>query len=416
MCAPNILFIICHDLGRHLACYGRAPIASPNLDRLAAEGVLFTNHFCTAPSCSPSRAAISTGRHPHSNGCMGLVGSQGWELPASETTMPEHLAGAGYTTYLFGMQHERPDRTTLGYEYVPSGLQNGRSESVAEAVTDFLKAPPSTPFFLNVGLFEPHRPFRAGGVCQPNQAYMPSYLPDDSIVRQEMADFGELVRRMDAGVGTILEAVDAAGLRDNTLVVFTTDHGIDMPRAKGTLYDPGIESALLLRWPGHVQPGAVCDELLSNVDVLPTLLGIAGVGIPDSVQGRSFRRLLEGDTWDSHSAIFAEKTHHCHYDPMRCIRTRTHKYIFNFGILRAIEIPSDGEMDTLSSVPELHVTRRPIAELYDLVNDPLEQHNLAGRPGNAELEANLRARLRAFLAETDDPLLDGILPIPKYLG
>jgi len=221
MRAPNILFVICHDLGRHLACYGRPPIVSPNLDQLAAEGVLFTNHFCTAPSCSPSRAAISTGRHPHSNGCMGLVGSQGWELPSSETTMPEHLAQAGYTTYLFGLQHERPNRTNLGYDHVPPGLQNGRSEPVADAVANFLKTAPQKPFFLNVGLFEPHRPFRAAGVAEAGDAYMPPYLPDDLIVRQEMADFGELVRRMDAGVGKILEAVDAAGLRDSTLVVFT---------------------------------------------------------------------------------------------------------------------------------------------------------------------------------------------------
>ncbi|MBT3374960.1 MAG: hypothetical protein HN742_17965 [Lentisphaerae bacterium] len=137
---------------------------------------------------------------------------------------------------------------------------------------------------------------------------------------------------------------------------------------------------------------------------------------PPSVQGRSFQPLLEGKPWPSHDAVFAEKTHHCHYDPMRCIRTRTHKYIFNFGQLRPIEIPSDVEMDTLASVPKLHRSRRPMAELHDLVNDPLERENLAGSPESAALEADLKARLHDFLKGTEDALLNGVLPIPKYLG
>jgi len=412
---PNIVLVVCHDLGRCLGCYGRAPIGSPNLDRLAGQGARFTNHFCTAPSCSPSRGSIQTGRYPHSNGLMGLVGRQGWELPATETTLPEHLKAAGYETYLFGGQHERKDAASLGYDHVPEKRAWPAADKIADSVAQFFAGAPSQPFYLNIGIFEPHRPFGSTDIVDRGDVYVPPYLPDDPIVRREMAGFTNLVRRLDHGVGTIVEALDANGLAENTLLAFTTDHGIDMPRAKGTLYDPGIETALLMRWPGVIPAGAARGELLSNVDLLPTLLQVAGLDAPEQVQGRSFLPLLRGETWRPREAIFAEKTHHCHYDPMRCIRTRRHKYIFNFGILRGIEIPADVEMETLASVPELYTARRPMAELYDLQNDPLETRNLSGAPNHAALEANLRDQLREWMQQTGDPLLEGVLPLPRYL-
>jgi arylsulfatase A-like enzyme len=354
-----------------------------------------------------------TGRYPHSNGLMGLV-NLGWRLPDCETTLPQILRRNGYHTALFGIQHERPssEAKSLGYELA---IPVAPVSQLAAKVAAYLEARPSQPFFFSIGTLEPHRPFRAQPLPPESTTLVPPYLPDHRIVREEMAGFVGLVERLDRAVGEVLGALDGSGLSESTLVVFTTDHGIDMPRAKGTLYDPGIETALTMRWPGVVPPGARFGDLLSNVDLLPTILEAVGVEVPGSVQGRSFWPLVVGGRYAPRDAIYAEKTHHTAYDPMRCIRTRTHKYIHNFGALRHHEIPADGEMDCLAAVPELCRQRRPLEELYDLRSDPLEVHNLAKTGANAPVIAELKQRLRSWMEQTDDSLLEGLLHLPKFL-
>ena len=199
---PNILLIICHDLGRHLGCYGRAPIASPALDRLAGQGLRCDSHFCTAPSCSPSRGSLLTGRYSHANGLLGLV-NLGWDLPAAEATLPQLLSAAGYQTHLFGLQHERRDASTLGYAHLHQEGGAGCTQVAAE-VARFLGGAPRQPFYACAGVMEAHRPFvragsRVGGrpprllpVLPPDgtPVYQPPYLPADPIVQREMAGFG----------------------------------------------------------------------------------------------------------------------------------------------------------------------------------------------------------------------------------
>jgi arylsulfatase A-like enzyme len=352
-----------------------------------------------------------TGRYPHSNGLMGLV-NLGWSLPDRETTLAQVLQRAGYQTALFGIQHERRLARSLGYDCIVSP---GPAPQLAQQVAGFLEAAPREPFFACVGTFEPHRPFNAQSVADQRPVCVPPYLPDNAIVRGEMAGFARLVGQLDDAVGAMLDAIERAGLSDRTMVVFTTDHGIDMPRAKGTLYDPGIETALAVRWPGAVPAGAVFTELLSNVDLMPTLLEALGLEAPPRVQGRSFWPLIRGGEYEPRDAVYAEKTHHTAYDPMRCIRTRTHKYIHNFGDLRHHEIPADGEMDCLAAVPELCRERRPLEELYDLRSDPFEMRNLADAATLPDVQDDLRRRLRDWMASTGDSLLDGMLPLPRFL-
>jgi arylsulfatase A-like enzyme len=344
---------------------------------------------------------------------MGLV-NLGWRLPDREKTVPQLLRGAGYHTALFGIQHERPSSRTesLGYE---RAVAPAPAEELGHAIAEFIRAGPREPFLLSVGTFEPHRPFNARPLVPGERVFVPPYLPDNRIVREEMAGFTRLVQQLDDAVGMVLRALNQDRLAERTLVVFTTDHGIDMPRAKGTLYDPGIETALILRWPGVVPAGTSTDALLSNVDLLPTLGEALLLDVPEVVQGRSFWPLVRGAPYEPRDAVFAEKTHHTAYDPMRCIRTRTHKYIHNFGDLRHHEIPADGEMDCLAAVPDLCRERRPLEELYDLRSDPLESCNLADDSEFASIQADLRARLRAWMAQTGDPLLDRTLTVPRFL-
>ena len=349
----------------------------------------------------------------------------GWELPASETTTQEYLKAAGYETWLFGGQHERSDPNALGYDHVDVKAPRGE---YPRRLTEFLTSRPRQPFYLNLFIAEPHRPFLKAE-RQPGRIYglpryedyddpgsnvwVPPYLPNHEVVRKEMAGFQHLVETMDAYVGQVLDGLDRSGLAANTLVVFTTDHGIDMPRAKGTLYDPGIETALILRWPGRIRPGTVSDALLSHVDLLPTLLEAAGTAVPAVLHGRSYLPLLLGGRHTPRQEIFAELGD---IDPMRAVRTRTHKLIFNVRSHKTLSFPSAEIMDLVATVPEWLTRRRPLAELYDLTADPLELQNRWNDPAWKGVQDDLKARLRKWMENTGDPLLRGALRVPNLVA
>jgi len=344
---PNILIVLCDDLGYgDLGCYGQERIKTPNLDRFAAEGVRFENYFCTTPLCSPSRGSIMTGRYPHSNGLNGLT-HRGFSLNPAERALPQLLAEAGYETLLFGFQHEAREPARLGYQWVSDRQRSSRCSLVTPMVTDFLRERASSrqdqPFFAMVGWSEVHRDFK-GEDYQPDdpaEVFVPSYLPDTPQVREDIADFHGIIHAADACVGVLLAALHESGLAENTWVIFTTDHGIAFPRAKSTLYDPGIRTTLIARWPGGFSGGKVYDQLLSNVDLLPTILEAAGVPAPEVVEGRTFLPLLRGQPYEPRTHVFAEKTYHDIYDPMRAIRTERYKYIRSYERRPWLPLPSD---------------------------------------------------------------------------
>jgi N-sulfoglucosamine sulfohydrolase len=417
---PNVLFFTCHDLGRHLGCYGYWTIHSPGLDALAGSGVRFDTLFCTAPQCSPSRASLHTGRYPHATGVLGLAHPPyGWRLAPTERHLAHLLGEAGYSTTLIGMQHliEHGRAEELGYEQV-FPVQPAGDEAVVAAQRLRHLAAAERPFYLEVGFEEPHRPYDFGG-AQPDDSLgveVPAYLPDVPEARQDFAAFQGAVRVMDSAVGRILAALDELELADNTWVVFTADHGIAMPRAKGTLYDPGIEVSLLMRWPaGGISGGRVVPDLLSNVDVVPTLLEGVGHPLPATLHGRSFWPLLRDAPYTPRAEIFAEKTFHTSYEPMRAMRTATHKYIVNFEVSTAVDVPSDVRESPIYPLLIREFGRvRDHVELYDLATDRSERTNLAGRPKVAALEDDLRRRLLAWMRETSDPLLANPVASPYY--
>ncbi|WP_158564409.1 sulfatase family protein, partial [Jiangella anatolica] len=302
-----------HDVGTHLGAYGHGDVTSPAVDGLAAEGLRFDRAFCTTPLCSPARGSLFTGRYPHANGLMGLV-NRGWEYRPGERTAPSLLSELGYRTALIGQQHESHDPSRLGFDEVwawPAG--RARCGPVAERAVAWLEAGPAEPFFLTVGFFETHRPYPVEEYppVDPVSVRVPAYLPDNEDTREDLAGFLGSVRVADAATGRVVEAVERAGLAGSTLVLFTTDHGIAFPRAKGTLYDPGIGVALLARPPRSwgVAPGA-SDGLVSHVDVVPTLLELAGGEVPAFVQGQSFAGVLRGEPGPRRGEVFAEKNYH----------------------------------------------------------------------------------------------------------
>src|SRR5438270_1474732 len=214
---------------------------------------------------------------------------------------------------------------------------------------------------------------------------------------------------MDAGVGRILAGLDELGIAESTCVICATDHGAAMPRAKCTLYDPGIEVALLWRWPSAgIAGGRVISDMVSNVDVTPSLLEGTGVRLPSDLQGRTFWPVLTGRSHSPRSEVFAEKTFHTYYEPMRAIRTDRHKLIVNFEISTRVDVPSDIRESPIYPLvlSEMDGVRPPV-ELYDLESDAWERNNLAGQPAHASAESDLRGRLLDWMRSTGDPLIDG---------
>jgi N-sulfoglucosamine sulfohydrolase len=424
---PHILFITCHDLGGHLGCYGISTVQSPHLDAFAADGVRFARAFTTAPTCSQSRSSLATGRYPHSNGVMGLAHPPfNWTLAPDELHVAQILRAARYQTHLFGHQHVTTQPERLGFDHL-HGFDRALGchepawgARVSERFIAYLAGGlPAAPLYIEVNLEEPHRPYDQGGATPDAElgVYIPPYLPDDEAARDEMAMLQGAIRQADRGVGRILAALDTAGLAENTLVIFSADHGLAMPRAKCTLYDPGIETALMVRWPrGGLAGGRVISELISNVDVLPTLLEAAGAPVPESVQGRSFLPLLRGETYLPHTEIYAEKTYHSYYDPMRAIRTERFKYIRNFETSFLVEVPGDVQQGMIFPHHTALYTNseHPPAELYDLEADPFEQDNLVGAQHVREVERRLDSQLRTWMEQTGDPLLLGPVPSPSW--
>ncbi len=425
---PNIVLIICHDLGRHLPCYGVSSVQSPNLDRLAAESVVFENAFCTAPQCSPSRASLFTGRYPHSNGVMGLT-HFGWDLHPGERHLAGILRNVGYDCALAGMQHETRRPAEMGYDLLPVAHTDVapyewrvKADDVADAACAWLDAEgrQHAPFYLQVGIEEPHRlPGHPDGEfgfkADPEaHAMVPPYLRDTPEARLDFAEFQAAIEQLDMAVGRILKQIETNELADTTLVLFTTDHGIPFPRAKCTLMDPGLEVALMMRGPRL--PPRRTDALISHVDLLPTLLEYLGVPVPEAVQGQSFHSVLAGHTDRHREALFGEMTYHDYCDPRRCIRTRTHKLIANFTIAPFLMDPSQSwnrrTTPVTPAAPPL--AYHPPFELYDLTVDPGEIRNLHEEPGYGDTAEMLAAELHRWILETGDPLIEGIPTPPRH--
>jgi len=246
---------------------------------------------------------------------------------------------------------------------------------------------------------------------------VPPYLQDTVLAREELAELQGAVRALDAAVGRLLAGLHQRGLAERTIVAFTTDHGLALPRAKCSLYDPGLETALLLRLPGQdVAGGRTLDPLMSNVDLLPTLLDLLGVPIPGRVQGRSVAPALIGGALTPREAIFGEMTYHDYYDPRRCVRTARHKLIVNFTAAPGFMDPSQSWRPRTTTVepPDPAVAYHPLLELYDLADDSHEWQNLADDPDHATIRAELLARLASWMGETGDPLLAGAVMPPLH--
>ncbi len=411
---PNILYIHSHDTGRMTSPFGYK-VPTPNLQRLATEGILFRQAFCAAPTCSPSRASLLTGECPHSNGMLGLV-NRGFSMTDYQHHIIHTLRReASYRSTLIGLQHIAKNPATIGYDQVEV-IPGNHVEQVTPAAVQFLRNRPQQPFWLTVGYFETHRKYRQAGP-QDDWRYIqpPPPIPDAPATRQDMANFHASVRKLDWGVGQVLGALEAAGLAENTLVISTTDHGIAFPKMKCNLYDGGMGVHLVMRGPRGFRGGKVCDAMISHLDVFPTICDLLSITPPPWLQGRSFLPVLRGEKEEINDAVFAEVNYHASYEPKRAVRTKGWKYIRHFGTYTHPVLPNcdDGPSKTLWVENGWGKQNVPPEELYDLMFDPNERNNLAPVPSHRTTLQQMQKRLDDWMTATNDPLLRGPVKAPQ---
>jgi N-sulfoglucosamine sulfohydrolase len=451
---PNILFCISDDQSYpHAGAYGAPFVRTPGFDRIAQEGVLFRNAFVSTPSCCPSRGSVLTGQDFYR---LREASMNHTVWPGQLEVYPDILERAGYHVGFTGKGWGPGNWKVSGRKVSPAGpAYNGiRLDPPARHLSEidyagnfeaFLaQRPAGAPFCFWVGFSEPHRQFEPGAGARHgvrlDQVQVPGFLPDDEVVRSDLADYAFEIQYYDGHLERILKTLEKAGELDHTLVVATSDNGMAFPRAKATLYEAGIHVPLAMRWGERIRPGRVIEDLVSFIDLAPTFLEAAGLAPPPGATGRSLLPLLEasgsGFLDRSRDAVVVGLERHFPGSrpngagyPMRAVRTREFLYIRNLapelapagdrpGPVWPPDDPTGGFGDIDGSptktflwenrerYPELArlaFERRPREELYRIAEDPANLKNLAADPGHERVKQALGRRLDDYLARTGDP-------------
>jgi arylsulfatase A-like enzyme len=431
---PNLVLIIADDMNwDDCGAYGHPAIRTPNIDRLATEGLLFKHAYLTTNSCSPSRSSILTGKYPHNTGAEQLH----WPLPAGSETFAAELGKRGYYTAAAGKWHlgdavrDHFDRvyeaSTAGF-VLPSGKDGQPPKMIAaqpSGCEDWEQAiedrPRDRPFFLWLAALDPHREYTDGALDPPHRAkdvIVPPHLPDTPDVREDLRLYYDEIGRLDSYVGKVLAKLVEQKVDDNTLILFISDNGRPFPRDKTTLYDGGIRTPWIVRWPAQVKPAASTDALVSAVDIAPTFLELAGAGSTLATEGRSFMKVLRDPTLKHREYAFAEDHWHDYEDHARCVMTQRHKLIRNdytdlpstpsadagrgLSWQNMLRLQKEGRL--LPHQQSCFLTPRPRWELFDLQRDPGELQNRIDDPAYQSVRDRLSGALEQWTKETGDYL------------
>ncbi len=409
---PNIILVNADDLThRDLGCYG-GQAHTPNIDRLATEGMRFTHCFQAAPMCSPTRHNIYTGLYPVKSGAY----PNHTFAKAGTKSIVHFLKPLGYRIALSGKTHIAP-KEVFPFEY--SGKKNPDMAAIDTLMAECKEA--GTPFCLFACSNEPHTPWNFGDASRypPEKIELPPYIVDTPETRDGYSRYLAEITYYDGQVGQILGLLDKHGLADNTLVMVTSEQGNSMPFAKWTLYDSGLQTALIARWPGKIAAGAVTGAMVEYVDLVPTFVDAAG-GTPDTIlDGKSMLPVLFGQTQEHKEHVYGIMTtrgvinHPGHYG-IRSVRSRRYKLIVNLtpevtfsnACTKSPEFRSwvakaeAGDADAAEKVRRYQ--NRPAVELYDVTKDWYEWRNLAENPENAPIIAELRAKLDGWMEAQGD--------------
>ncbi|WP_289645271.1 sulfatase family protein [Maribacter aestuarii] len=426
---PNILFLIADDWSYpNAGVYGDSTVRTPTFDRLANEGALFENAYCSAPSCSPSRASILLGRYPHQNESAGNLWSV---IPKKFPNWVSLLETSGYHTGMSRKGWGPGNFKAGGYEHNPAGNEYIDFETFLSDRKD------DQPFVYWFGSQDPHRTYETNAGIQTGMEAasinVPGFLPDTPCVRNDIMDYYFEVERFDRESGNIIDVLEQHGLLDNTLIVMTSDNGMPFPRAKANLYDYGTRMPLAIYWKNHIDGGIRISDFMNFIDFGPTFLEAAKIEIPEEFSGHSLMELF-GDKKSTNiyrSKVFLERERHANVRkgdlsyPARAVRTKDFLYIKNFEPDRwpagdpevHISVGQYGDVDNsiskftimmMEGKPSdkdyfaLAFSKRPAEELYVLANDPYNLKNVADNPKYKDVLATLQNELQNWMARTED--------------
>lgn len=411
---PNIILIIADDLGwNDLGCYGNPVVRTPNIDRMAKNGIKFNNVFVTSSSCSPSRSSIITGRYPHSTGAAELH----TPLPAHMTFFPEILKKSGYYTAQAGKWHEGPN-TRRAYDTLIAAARSGVGGE-GMWLTLLKDRPKDKPFFFWFAALDAHRiwhPDPALAPHDPAKVIVPPMLADTKETREDLAAYYNEIARLDRYIGEINDELQRQGIADNTVIIFMSDNGRPFPGNKTRMNDAGVKTPFIVQWPAGAKKGVECNGLVSAIDIAPTLLEVAKAPAAPSIQGKSFTSLFKGPEQSFREYVFTEHNWHDFEAYERAVRTKDFLYIFNGrpqfsnqGPRDAIHSPSFSsllaakEKGTLTTLQkDIFLAPRPAEELYALEKDKDQINNLASDSRFAATKRELSAVLARWQKETGD--------------
>lgn len=444
---PNVVLFVTDDQSADIGAYGNRVIKTPHMDALARDGVIFQSAFCTTASCSASRSVILSGLHNHLNGQYGHQHSyHHFSSFERVRSLPVRLTEAGYHTVRIGKYHVAPEDVYQFDVELPGNSRNPvvMAENFDQHLGELSGEQP--PFFLYFCTSDPHRgggqrsdlenaPNAFGnrqegypGVqsvhYNPEDIEVPDFLPDSPTCRAELAMYYESVSRIDQGLGKLIEVLQSRGLYDNTIVIFTSDHGMAFPGAKTNLYEPGMRVPMIVRNPHSTARGRTTPAMVSHVDLAPTILdwaeayGASTPNKPEDFHGRSWASVLDQENPADWDTVYGSHTFHeiQMYYPMRVVRQRQYKLIWNIAHPLSFPFASDlwaaptwqerYQQGTNALYGKRTVSRymhRPQFELYDLAADPHEVTNLADAPEHAQLMGQLIDELKRFQKDTEDP-------------
>jgi len=433
---PNILWVSCEDISPDLGCYGDSYAVTPNIDRLAAEGVRYTNVYAHAGVCAPARSGIITGMYPttigtHHMRCEGVP-------PANVKCFSEYLRAAGYyCTNNVKTDYQFDPPMTAWDESSRKAHWRGRAKGQPFfAVFNFTTSHESQIRNRSKAMQKSLANLKPHERHDPAKAVLPPYYPDTPVVRKDWAQYYDVITLMDKQVGDVLSQLEDDGLADNTIVWFWGDHGRGLPRGKRWIYDSGIHVPLIIRVPKKLRklampdnsdaakPGSVSDDLIAFIDFAPTMLSLAGVKIPEHIQGRAF---IGAQKAEPREYIFAARDRMDEaYDLIRAVRDKRFKYIRNYMpyVTRGQDIEYMNQMPTMQEMRRLNAAGRlkgpqmqyfhktkPLEELYDTLNDPHEVKNLADNPQYNYVLERMRSVHRKWMKETSDI---GLIPEPEF--
>ncbi len=418
---PNVLFIVSEDNSEHIGCYGESRVHTPALDSLAASGVRYTRAYVPYSVCSPSRAAFLTGLYTRQTGHIGLA-THRFSFYKDFKTMPSYFKDAGYYTGFLGKIHVNPEHTVTKYVDHQAITTNnfGKTISIEKYAAEAKKvmvsaAKAKKPFMLIINYPDAHRKFVGKSkngyptklVKKPVKPF-PWIGSDSPHLREEIMNYFNCMNRLDEGIGMVLKDMDELKVRDNTLIIYIADHGADFPRAKGSSYECGVRIPMIVNYPKSFSKGKVENQMVSTIDILPTMLDVCGLKVPTDLPGNSLYDVDQGKikghryihTFTTGSAPSLQylqfsirgDRYKLIYNPYR------HENLLAASRYKNSRLPKDQHVKTFLFPDEY--------ELFDLENDPYEWKNLARSPEYQTKKKELMAAMKEFQKEIKDPFVD----------